>query len=170
MASAGTVPAARSIRRATTVAAAAMGLLLGTTGGWAVFTAQQETQSITREEEQLQTAIDRLDASTANSESVLIALETEQRAVESNLTRIESDLGILRSKVRSAERAREECRAQGSRLAEEIRTQTDALQGLMAARAVRAGALVAKTREREASAARMAEAKEAWWVTRLTKG
>jgi len=166
------VPRTWPIRHATITAAAASvaaGLVLGVTGGWSVLTAQQEIQSITHEQAALQTAIDRLDASAADSKSALIALETEQRAVESNLARIESDLGILRSKVRSAERAREECRAQESGLAAAIRTQTDALQVLIAAREARAEALVVTTRQREACDARLAEAKEAWWVTRVVR-
>jgi septal ring factor EnvC (AmiA/AmiB activator) len=158
-----------SSRSITTVIACAVGAAAGVvlgTGGWSVLTAVHDTRSITHEQRQLQATVDGTARTIANSESVLVSLETQQREIESEQSKLDTTLGNLRAKVLEAEQRREEVQLAGSRLAAEIDAQTSVLQGLMASRAVQEAALVVKTKQREACVERMVEAKAAWWVTR----
>ncbi len=131
-----------------------------------MLTAVHDTRSITHEQRQLQATVDGTARTIANSESVLVSLETQQREIESEQSKLDTTLGNLRAKVLEAEQRREEVQLAGSRLAAEIDAQTSVLQGLMASRAVQEAALVVKTKQREACVERMVEAKAAWWVTR----
>lgn len=166
MASSSSSSLSRAIRRLSILSAVGAGALLGT-GGWSLLSARHQASSIAHEQQQLRATIKRIDSSVASSESALITLETEQRQLEQDLTAADADLAILHSKVREAERTRQGLLDAGSHLAEKIGAQTHVLQGLLSERQDKEAALVVKATQQEACVARLAKAKEQWWVTRM---